>query len=505
MPTFRKLLLLATLLTVCITANAMGGKCGRNLTWELDKAGNLVIRGQGDMNDYSSGDAPWRADLVNTIEISDGIRSIGRNAFAKTRIVSITLPSGLEVIGDGAFRDCRSLASITIPYGVTTIGKSAFEGCEVIPKVIIPASVRTIGERAFAKCKSLSEISVPSRVKTLGKETFKDSKNITTVHELPDFVTPTNHSQYGLDNYTINKYYQASHVTPKTPVAKTQAETSADSNISKSAATSTAGLPYGQSDVDAPMPERPQNNSNTFAFIIANEKYTHLSDVPFAHNDGSSFATYCRSVLGIPDANINLYKDATWGAMRNVMSYLRDIDDAFNGDINVIFYYAGHGSPTDDTQESMLIPVDAGKVDKNVCYPLDDLYAEFSELKANSVKVFLDACFSGPARDNSMIEQARKVAVVPKKATLNGNLVVISAASDEQTAWQYNEQGHGLFTYFLLKKLRETGGEVTLGELTEYISSNVLQTSVVVNRKRQTPSVAASPTLGQRWRTWTIK
>lgn len=507
MKTLRSLFILAVVLSCTLVAEASGGKCGRNIRWELDKSGNLVISGEGDMNDYSAGEAPWRADMVYSVEIADGIRSIGRNAFAKTKIASVILPAGLEAIGDGAFKDCRSLAAITIPYGVTAIGKSAFEGCVVIPKVIVPASVKSIGERAFAKCTSLTEISVPSRVRTLGKETFKDSRNIVTILELPDFVTISNHGQYGLAYSVINKYQQSASATEKSPVTNPRpvVANSSGEKVKKSEKTATSGLAYGQSDVDAPISAKPQNNTNTFAFIIANENYTHLSDVPYAHNDGSSFATYCRSILGIPDANINLYKDATWGTMKNAMSYLRDIDDAFNGDINVIFYYAGHGSPTDDTQESMLIPVDAGKVDKNLCYALDDLYAEFSDLKANSVKVFLDACFSGPSRDNSMVEQARKVATVPKKSRLNGNLVVVSAASDEQTAWQYNEQGHGLFTYFLLKKLRETGGDVTLGELTEYVSSNVLQTSVVVNRKRQTPSVAASPAIGQRWRTWTVK
>ncbi len=505
MQSFNRLFLLISFFTtLSLSSGAMGGKCGTGLTWQLDDSGNLVITGQGEMNDYSYDDAPWRADLVYTVELSDGIRSIGRNAFAKTRIVSITLPAGLENIGEGAFKDCRALASITIPYGVTAIGKNAFAGCDVIPKVIIPASVRTIGERAFAKCKSLTEISVPSRVTSIGKDAFKGCDNVSTLLEIPDFVTVTNYQQYGFSRSIIDKYYQSS-ITQSAQPAQNEAKAQTKSENTSLTDKPAAGLAYGLSDVDAPLPDRPRSNSNTFAFIIANENYTHFADVPFAHNDGTSFATYCRSVLGLPDANINLYENATWGTMKNAMNYLSDIDDAYNGDINVIFYYAGHGAPTDDTKESMLIPVDAGKVDKSLCYALDHLYDELSNLKANSVMVFLDACFSGPARDNSMIEQARKIALVPKQTTLNGNLVVISAASDDQTAWQYSEQGHGLFTYFLLKKLRETGGDVSLGELSEYISSNVLQTSVVVNRRRQTPSVSASPALGQRWRTWTVK
>ena len=69
-----------------------------------------------------------------------------------------------------------------------------------------------------------------------------------------------------------------------------------------------------------------------------------------------------------------------------------------------------------------------------------------------------------------------------------GNLVIFSASQGVETAHPYVEQAHGMFTYFLLKKLNESQGNITLGDLSDYINENVRRTSVV-NGKMQTPTV----------------
>ena len=80
-----------------------------------------------------------------------------------------------------------------------------------------------------------------------------------------------------------------------------------------------------------------------------------------------------------------------------------------------------------------------------------------------------------------------------------GKLVVLTAASGEETAYPYNEKAHGLFTYFLLKKLNETKGVCSLGELSEYITTNVKRQSIVINRKPQTPAIIFSDSVKDEW------
>ena len=52
-----------------------------------------------------------------------------------------------------------------------------------------------------------------------------------------------------------------------------------------------------------------------------------------------------------------------------------------------------------------------------------------------------------------------------------------------------------MFTYFLLKKLQETKGNATLGELETYVKQNVQQYSIRENNRKQTPTMLVSPEL----------
>ena len=133
-------------------------------------------------------------------------------------------------------------------------------------------------------------------------------------------------------------------------------------------------------------------------------------------------------------------------------------------------------------------------------YSVSRLYKELGEIGAKNVVVFIDACFSGSKRGDGMLASARGVAIKAKPQAPQGNMVVFSAATGDETAFPYNEKGHGMFTYFLLKKLQESKGDCTLGELGEYIQTNVRQRSVVVNRKTQTPTIVPSETMDDSWK-----
>ncbi|MCD8237395.1 MAG: leucine-rich repeat protein [Prevotellaceae bacterium] len=206
-------------------------------------------------------------------------------------------------------------------------------------------------------------------------------------------------------------------------------------------------------EVDENIPQNSTNNSSTFAFIIGNENYQEAVNVQFASDDAKTFSEYCKRTLGLPEENVRCYIDASYATILRVVGEVKQIAKVRDGNINVIFYYAGHGFPDDAEKQAYLLPVDANSSQLDVCYSLDRLYNELQQTNANMVTVFLDACFTGSLRGEGMIAEERGVAIKPKKNEPKGNLVVFSAASGEQTAHPYKEKGHGLFTYFLLKKL----------------------------------------------------
>ena len=133
------------------------------------------------------------------------------------------------------------------------------------------------------------------------------------------------------------------------------------------------------------------------------------------------------------------------------------------------------------------------------------MYKTLAETKAASITYFMDACFTGANKEGSMLVAARGVAREPAKATVGGNTIVFSASSGDETAMTFPEKGHGLFTYFLLKKLQETGGDVSYSDLYDYVNLNVRKKSITINSKLQTPGVNTSPSAQESWRDMKLK
>ena len=258
------------------------------------------------------------------------------------------------------------------------------------------------------------------------------------------------------------------------------------------------------SEVDKNIPITNIQNKNTFALIIANENYQSVASVPYALNDGNIFREYCLKTLGIPEKQVKYVPNATGNQIKAQISWLQNITEAFE-DAHVIFYYAGHGIPDESSRTAYLLPVDGIGSDVSTGYKLDNLYAVLGSIPAENVTVFMDACFSGSKREDGMLVSARGVAIKARSGQPQGKMVVFSAAQGDETAYPNKEEHHGMFTYYLLKKLQDTKGEVTLQELGDYIIKNVRQQSILLNGKSQTPCVTPSSSLDASWREWKLK
>ncbi len=253
-------------------------------------------------------------------------------------------------------------------------------------------------------------------------------------------------------------------------------------------------------DVDTRIPLNSVTDEKTFVLVLANEHYKHVAPVRFAENDGELFAIYCQKALGVAEKNIHRVTDATKGDIDHELGWLRSMTEAYKGDARVIFYYSGHGMPDEASREAFLLPVDAYATDPSSGYSTTKLYKALSELQSRATLVFLDACFSGAQRGSEMLVEARSVAIKPKAAAVSGPMVVFSAATGQETAYPYREKRHGLFTYFVLQKLQEKQGSVTLGELVDDVTDQVSKTAPAENDgKPQTPTVTS---LAQGWREW---
>lgn len=123
----------------------------------------------------------------NTHDATYGYSLIQRPS-SWTPVTSITIPSSVTTIGDGAFRWCTSLNSINIPNSVKTIGEYAFSGCEGLTSISIPNNVTSIGESAFYYCTNLTSLTIPTNVSSIGSGVFACCYNLKSII-IPDNVT----------------------------------------------------------------------------------------------------------------------------------------------------------------------------------------------------------------------------------------------------------------------------------------------------------------------------
>ena len=269
-------------------------------------------------------------------------------------------------------------------------------------------------------------------------------------------------------------------------------------------------ISVGKSDVDVNIPINSYKNKNKYALVIGNEDYsskqTNLSteqDVEFARNDANSFKNYLTSTLGFMEDHVTLLADATAGMINRETAKLVQLAK-LDPKSEIVFYYAGHGLPDDD-KNPYLLPVDVSTINlEEDGLPLKELYSKLASSNAAKITVFLDACFSGGGRDQGL-HAARGVKIKPKEEAFTGNMVVFASSSSEERSLPYEEKQHGFFTYFLLKKLQETKGNASYGELSEYIKKEVARSSLLKKSLKQTPHTNISSSAQDKWKTWSFR
>ena len=266
----------------------------------------------------------------------------------------------------------------------------------------------------------------------------------------------------------------------------------------------------GKADVDINIPITQTKNNSAYALIIGNEDYQSYQtglkaeqNVEFAVNDARVFKKYCINTLAIPEQNIIYVTNAGVVRMKQVFNQLNSVIKNLNGEAEITVFYAGHGYPNEQTKEPYLMPVDVSSNSLGMALNLKDIYKDLTKYPSKRVLVFLDACFTGGGREMGLFA-SRGVSIKPKENELKGNLVVFSASSGKQSSLPYYDKGHGMFTYYLLKKLQETKGNTTLGDLDQYLSKFVSVRSSIVNGREQNPTTNTSMDIINDWKDWKV-
>ena len=125
---------------------------------------------------YSDGGSSVSGNLVIPATVSNGkdtfkVISIGFSSFRGNKeLTSIELPSTVRIIGNNAFEFCENLSEVKLSDGLTTIGEEAFYFTN-ISSIVLPSTLIEIKRGAFAFSK-LSDVFIPKSVSLIEPGAF---------------------------------------------------------------------------------------------------------------------------------------------------------------------------------------------------------------------------------------------------------------------------------------------------------------------------------------------
>lgn len=235
---------------------------------------------------------------------------------------------------------------------------------------------------------------------------------------------------------------------------------------------------------------KPSAFQQPHTFVIAIGISTHrdpgLSVRKYASLDAEMVANYFQTLGGVPPANIRLMIDMK--ALRpDIEETLLDwLPTRVTSDSVVIIYFSGQAKVS-ATGETFLVPYEGGASASRL-YPLKDLQASLSRLKAKQIVLLFDGSVSrlnGESKGKSKEPQWE----------VGGNQVVrLIATTGLRDGLESDKLRHGLFTYYLLRGLKgeaddNLDGEVMLGELAAFISRSVPPAAKSAFHQEQYPQV----------------
>ncbi|OGP30747.1 MAG: hypothetical protein A2073_00295 [Deltaproteobacteria bacterium GWC2_42_11] len=256
--------------------------------------------------------------------------------------------------------------------------------------------------------------------------------------------------------------------------------------------------PTIKSDVDELPSIKAKPNKNSYAIVIGIENYRQkLPKADYAVADAKTMTEYLTKVMGYPEENVVTLTNEHAAKSDFEKYFEKWLFNNVEKDSSVFIYYSGHGAPNVKTGDAFLVPYDGDpSFIAETGYSLKRLYDNLGKLQAKEIIVALDSCFSGAGGRSVLAKGARPLVMTMESLAIPSKVAVLSASSGEQISSTYEEKGHGLFTYFMLKGIKGEGdangdGAVEIGELFNYIKPQVERIARKVYNNEQSPQLIA--------------
>ncbi len=246
-----------------------------------------------------------------------------------------------------------------------------------------------------------------------------------------------------------------------------------------------------------------------YALIVGIDDYQNdgVVDLHYATSDAKLLQDVLIKEGKFPKENIFLLTSDSKGEsdqpfLTNIVFRLEWLKEIVGPGDTLVFYFAGHGVSLD--KETFLLTEEADQRSKGTLMIsslrgsiLNDL---LKNAGAQNTLVFLDACRNDPTVSrgdgSNLLSPAlsRGLVFTPLPAIdpqLERNTATIFACSEGERSWEWADQQHGFFTYYLAEAFRqgafEPNGLATLGSLSAYLRDNVSKTALRETNHKQTP------------------
>ncbi len=256
-------------------------------------------------------------------------------------------------------------------------------------------------------------------------------------------------------------------------------------------------LGAARADDPPPAPVGAPAAEQRWAVIVGVDQYTDpaIPRLRFSAADARLLAeTLVKHCGYAPERVLVLADDRKEQDLRPIRSNLKDqlpawLAKAGPGD-TVVVYFSGHGF-LDDGGQGYLAPQDCRRTELAATgLRTDEIDIMLQQCKAKRKLLLLDCCHAGGARGGANID--------PSSQELgNGfqsaeGLVTLASCSKSEQSHEWDERGHGLFTYFVAEGLkgaadRDHDGVVNSDELYYYIFDKVSIAARKELNVRQTP------------------
>jgi len=243
--------------------------------------------------------------------------------------------------------------------------------------------------------------------------------------------------------------------------------------------------------------EKPTRSSTCHIMAVGINQYENPKlSLNYARPDAESFAKVIGEKGKQLFQSVKLHAIYDGEATRaNILDKLDMLAQTVSQEDVFILYYAGHGSMVDNqfyfvpTESSRLY--DASSLNKEAIRA-NIIQEKLQKIKALKQLIIMDACQSGGSVELLAARGASEEKAIAQLSRSAGIHVMASAGS-EQFAAEFNELGHGLFTYVLLKGLQGEAdgapkdGKVTIYELKSYIDDQMPEMTRQLKGKPQYP------------------